>query len=100
MSSTQSPSRGQGRARPTRRAGRRGGPRAAPRRGGAAELATTTGIGVDNYDPTLLTYTSGFDADGNPIAIGWGPTTLPSAQQQQASAALIRAIAAGLPGSV
>jgi hypothetical protein len=66
----------------------------------AAELATTTGIGVDNYDPTLLTYTSGFDADGNPIAIGWGPTTLPSAQQQQASAALIRAIAAGLPGSV
>jgi collagen type VII alpha len=66
----------------------------------AAELATTTGIGVDNYDPTLLTYTSGFDADGNPIAIGWGPTTLPSAAQQQASAALIRAIAAGLPGSV
>jgi hypothetical protein len=66
----------------------------------AAELATTTGIGVDQEDPTLLTYTTGFDSDGNPIAIGWGPSTLPSVAQQNASAALIRAIAAGLPGSV
>ena len=66
----------------------------------AAELATTTGIGVDQEDPTLLTYTTGFDSDGNPIAIGWGPSTLPSVGQQNASAALIRAIAAGLPGSV
>ena len=66
----------------------------------AAELATTTGIGVDQEDPTLLTYTTVLDSDGNPLAIGWGPGTLPTVAQQNASAALIRAIAAGLPGSV
>ena len=65
-----------------------------------AELATTTGIGVNSEDPTLLTYTTTLDADGDPIAIGWGPSTFPTTQQRQASAALIRAIAAGLPGSV
>jgi hypothetical protein len=60
----------------------------------AAELATA-------FDPNLLTYTHSQDPDtGDQTPIGWGPSTLPSAAQQQASAALIRAIAAGLPGSV
>ncbi|HXJ23886.1 MAG TPA: hypothetical protein VMT03_27075 [Polyangia bacterium] len=60
----------------------------------AAELAT-------GFDPNLLTFTHSTDPDtGDQTPIGWGPSTLPSPAQQQASAALIRAIAAGLPGSV
>ncbi len=59
-----------------------------------AELAT-------GFDPNALTYTHSTDPDtGDQVPIGWGPTTLPSAAQQNAAAALIRAIAAGLPGSV
>ena len=60
----------------------------------AAELNT-------GFDPNLFTATHDVDPDdGSSIPIGWGPTTLPSVAQQQASAALIRAIAAALPSSV
>jgi hypothetical protein len=66
---------------------------------GAAALQTAelnTG-----FDPNLFTATHDVDPDdGSSIPIGWGPSTLPSVAQQQASAALIRAIAASLPGSV
>ena len=47
-----------------------------------------------------MSYTHSQDSDGNPIPTGWGPATLPTAAQQTASAALIRAIAAALPDSV
>jgi hypothetical protein len=60
----------------------------------------TAELAISAIDPNALTYTHGQDLDGNQIAIGWGPSTLPTVAQQNASAALIRAIAAGLPGSV
>ena len=60
----------------------------------------TAELAISAIDPNALTYTHGQDSDGNQIPIGWGPSTLPTVAQQQASAALIRAIAAGLPGSV
>jgi hypothetical protein len=60
----------------------------------------TAELAISAIDPNALTYTHGQDSDGNQIAIGWGPSTLPTVAQQNASAALIRAIAAGLPGSV
>jgi hypothetical protein len=82
--------------------------------GGAPATGGTTGTGGTNgaaalqagelataFDPNLLTYTHSTDPDtGDSTPIGWGPSTLPSAAQQQAATALIRAIAAGLPGSV
>jgi hypothetical protein len=58
-----------------------------------AELATA-------YDPTLLTYTSIEDSNGDETAVGWGPNTLPSAAQRTAATALVRAIVALLPNSV
>ena len=60
----------------------------------------TAELGISAIDPNALTYSHGQDSDGNQIPNGWGPSTLPTVAQQQASAALIRAIAAGLPGSV
>ena len=60
----------------------------------------TAELAISAIDPNALTYSHGQDSDGNQIPIGWGPSTLPTVAQQQASAALIRAIAAGLPGSV
>ena len=60
----------------------------------------TAELAISAIDPNALTYAHGQDSDGNQIPIGWGPSTLPTVAQQQASAALIRAIAAGLPGSV
>ena len=60
----------------------------------------TAELAISAIDPNALTYAHGQDSDGNQIPIGWGPSTLPTVAQQQASAALIRAIAVGLPGSV
>ena len=51
-----------------------------------AELATGT-------DPVLLTATSNTDPDtGDQIAVGWGPNTLPTQAERDASFALIRRI--------
>ena len=60
----------------------------------------TAELAISAIDPNALTYQHDQDSDGNQIPVGWGPSTLPTVAQQQASAALIRAIAAGLPGSV
>ncbi len=61
----------------------------------------TAELAIGGIDPNALTYSHSLDPDtGDQLPIGWGPSTLPTAAQQQASAALIRAIAAGLPGSV
>ena len=60
----------------------------------AAELAT-------GFDPNALTYTHSEDpVSGDQTPIGWGPSTLPSQAQADAATALIRRIAALLPGSV
>jgi hypothetical protein len=59
-----------------------------------AELAT-------GFDPNALTYTHSEDpVSGDQAPIGWGPSTLPSQAQADAATALIRRIAALLPGSV
>jgi hypothetical protein len=74
---------------------------------GGAGTGGDSGLALENaelatpFDPTLLTYTSSEDPDtGDQIAIGWGPDTLPSQAQRDASRALIRRIAALLPNSV
>ena len=60
----------------------------------AAEQAT-------GFDPNALTYTHSEDpVTGDQTPIGWGPSTLPSQAQADAATALIRRIAALLPGSV
>lgn len=60
----------------------------------AAELAT-------GFDPNALTYKHSEDpVSGDQSPIGWGPSTLPSQAQADAATALIRRIAALLPGSV
>jgi hypothetical protein len=51
-------------------------------------------------DPTLLTYTSTEDSNGNEIALGFGPDTLPTAVQQSAAYDLLHEIAVLLPHSV
>ena len=51
-------------------------------------------------DPISLTATSATDTDGNPYAIGWGPTSFESTAQAAATAALMRKIVALLPNSV
>jgi hypothetical protein len=59
----------------------------------AAELALT------DTDLNLLTATHVDLADGDQTPVGWGPRTLPTQQQRDAATALIRRIAALLPGS-
>jgi hypothetical protein len=51
-------------------------------------------------DPTLLTSTSTEDSNGDEMAVGFGPDTLPTAAQQSAAYDLLHQIAALLPHSV
>jgi hypothetical protein len=59
-----------------------------------AQLALAASI-----DLNLLTATHVDTADGDQIPVGWGPRTLPTQQQRDAATALIRRLAALLPGS-
>jgi hypothetical protein len=59
----------------------------------SCELATSC-------DPTLLTYTSHEDSDGNEVADGFGPDTLPTPAQRDAAYALLHEIQILRPDSV
>lgn len=59
-----------------------------------AQLALAASI-----DLNLLTATHVDSADGDQNPVGWGPRTLPTQQQRDAATALIRRLAALLPGS-
>ena len=52
-------------------------------------------------DPISLTATSTTDEDGNPVAVGWGPTSFAdsSLAQQEATTELMRKVVQLLPGS-
>jgi hypothetical protein len=92
-------------------AGGAAGNAGAPGVAGAGGAGGSAGVGgaavlqaaelVTGFDPNALTYTHSEDpVSGDQTPIGWGPSTLPSQAQADAATALIRRIAALLPGSV
>ena len=88
-------------ARPARAARRRRAARPARAAAAVRRRSRRRSSRSPAIDPNALTYSpQPGRRRATSIPIGWGPSTLPTVAQQQASAALIRAIAAGLPGSV
>jgi hypothetical protein len=73
--------------------------------GGVAPYQALGVAEVAAYDDpaTRILFTSTHETDpndGSDVPVGWGPATLPSAEQRRAAAMLIARIAALLPGSV